>query len=86
MTSTATLIDIGVNFHSKQLAGLAAELIERAKNADVGAILATGTSLESSRSELALAHQHPGYIFSTAGVHPLGRSSDVVAGCDGMFV
>jgi TatD DNase family protein len=70
MTSTATLIDIGVNFHSKQLTGLAAELIERAKSANVGAILATGTSLESSRSELALAHQHSGYIFSTAGVHP----------------
>jgi len=64
------LIDIGVNFHSKQLAGLAPELISRAKEAGVGAILATGTSLESSMKELALAHQHPGYLYSTAGVHP----------------
>jgi TatD DNase family protein len=64
------LIDIGVNFHSKQLKGLEAELIERAKAAGVGAILATGTSWESSCSELALANQHPGYLYSTAGVHP----------------
>jgi TatD DNase family protein len=70
MTPTATLVDIGVNFHSKQLTGLATELIGRAKIANVGAILATGASLESSRSELALAHRHPGYLFSTAGVHP----------------
>jgi len=64
------LIDIGVNFHSKQLKGLAAELIERAKTAGLGAILATGTSWESSCSELTLAHQYPGYLYSTAGVHP----------------
>jgi TatD DNase family protein len=64
------LIDIGVNFHSKQLAGLAPELISRAKEAGVSAILATGTSLEASMKELALAHQHPGYLYSTAGVHP----------------
>lgn len=70
MTLNATLVDIGVNFHSRQLTGLASELIARAKDANVGAILATGTSLESSRSELALAHQHPGYLYATAGVHP----------------
>ncbi|KWU19097.1 TatD family hydrolase [Burkholderia cenocepacia] len=64
------LVDIGVNFHSKQLRGLADELIARAKLAGVGAVLATGTSLESSNSELALAQKHPGYLFSTAGVHP----------------
>ncbi|MGF6571642.1 TatD DNase family protein [Paraburkholderia sp. GAS333] len=70
MTLATPLVDIGVNFHSKQLTGLAPELIARAKDANVGAILATGTSVESSQSELALAHQHPGYLYSTAGVHP----------------
>lgn len=64
------LIDIGVNFHSRQLHGLTGELIARAKAADVVAILATGTSLESSRDELALAHGYPGYLYATAGVHP----------------
>ena len=64
------LIDIGVNFHSKQLRGLTDGLIERAKAAHVVAILATGTSLQSSHDQLALAHRYPGYLFSTAGVHP----------------
>jgi TatD DNase family protein len=64
------LIDIGVNFHSTQLHALTKELVDRAKASDVIAVLATGTSLESSQSELALAHAYPGYLFSTAGVHP----------------
>lgn len=63
-------IDIGVNFHSKQLHGLEDELISRAKAAGVAAILSTGTSEPSSKTELALARRHPGYLFSTAGVHP----------------
>ncbi|MDB5835120.1 MAG: Deoxyribonuclease TatD [Caballeronia sp.] len=64
------LIDIGVNFHSKQLRDLTDSLIERAKAADVSAILATGTSIQSSHEALALAHRYPGYLSSTAGVHP----------------
>ena len=57
------LIDIGVNFHSKQLRGLTNGLIERAKAADVVVILAAGTSLQSSHDQLALAHWYPGYLF-----------------------
>jgi TatD DNase family protein len=64
------LIDIGVNFHSKQLHDLTESLIERAQAADVSAILATGTSLQSSHEAWVLARRYPGYIFSTAGVHP----------------
>ncbi len=63
------LIDIGVNFHSSQLRGVGAELVERAAAAGVGAILATGTSLESSRTELAFARRHA-RVWSTAGMHP----------------
>jgi TatD DNase family protein len=63
------LIDIGVNFHSSQLRGVGAELVERAAAAGVVAILATGTSLESSRSELAFARGQS-RVWSTAGVHP----------------
>lgn len=64
------IIDIGVNFHSKQLHGKTGELVTRAKAAGVAAILATGTSLESSRNEHHLTSQFPGYLYSTAGVHP----------------
>jgi TatD DNase family protein len=64
------MIDIGVNFHSPQLKGKTQHLISEAKLAGLTAILATGTSLSSSRLARTLAESHPGYIWSTAGVHP----------------
>lgn len=60
MSPSANLVDIGVNFHSSQLKGLTLELLERARAAGVGAILATGTSLSSSEAASALALQHAG--------------------------
>ena len=52
------MIDIGVNFHSSQLKGLAAELLSRAAAAGVTHILATGTSLPASELALAFARAH----------------------------
>ena len=63
------LIDIGVNFHSSQLRGLGAELIQRAAAAGVHRILATGTSLAASRLALEFARTHE-HVWATAGVHP----------------
>jgi TatD DNase family protein len=63
-------IDIGVNFHSKQLAGKTGELIERACAAGVVQIMATGTSLASSLQALELACGYAGQVSATAGVHP----------------
>ncbi len=63
------LIDIGVNFHSSQLRDVGAELVARAAAAGVTGILATGTSLEASRTELAFARHHA-RVWSTAGMHP----------------
>jgi TatD DNase family protein len=73
-----SLIDIGVNFHSTQLKGLAPELISRAAAVGVTRILATGTSLGSSQSAFALAHAHP-RVWATAGVHPHTASEFTVA-------
>jgi TatD DNase family protein len=64
------LVDIGVNFHSAQLAAITSPLLARAKAAGVAQILATGTSLASSRLALDLARANPGVVFATAGVHP----------------
>ena len=50
------MIDIGVNFHSSQLKGLATELLSRAAAAGVTHVLATGTSLQASELALAFAH------------------------------
>jgi len=73
MISKPDLIDIGVNFHSSQLNGLSAELLQRASAVGVTDILATGTSLAASRQELAFAREHvdgPVRVWATAGVHP----------------
>lgn len=64
------MIDIGVNFHSSQLASITDSLLARAKAAGVAQILATGTSLSSSRLAVDLAKAHRGVVFATTGVHP----------------
>jgi TatD DNase family protein len=63
------MIDIGVNFHSSQLKGLAGDLLARAAAAGVTHILATGTSLHASELALAFARVHD-RVWATAGVHP----------------
>ncbi|MGT2457179.1 TatD family hydrolase [Cupriavidus basilensis] len=64
------LIDIGVNFHSSQIAPHTDTILERAVAAGVVAILATGTSLDASRKASDLARLHPRLLFATAGTHP----------------
>ncbi len=63
------LIDIGVNFQSKQLHGLTSALLARARSAGVGAVLATGTSVQSSGQAVDLASREAD-VWATAGVHP----------------
>jgi len=71
----AQLVDIGVNFHSAQWVSLTDQLLMRARAANVSQILATGTSVASSRLALELARANPGTVFATAGVHPHGAKS-----------
>ncbi|RRH80387.1 hypothetical protein EH244_30675 [Variovorax beijingensis] len=71
----AQLVDIGVNFHSAQLVSLTDQLLMRARAANVSQILATGTSVASSRLAFELARANPGTVFATAGVHPHGAKS-----------
>lgn len=62
--------DIGANLASSQFSKDLAQVIERARAAGVSAIDVTGTSVESSHAARRLALLHPGFLFSTAGVHP----------------
>jgi TatD DNase family protein len=64
------LIDIGCNLTHDSFAGDRAEVLERAQDAGVVQIIVTGASEEGSIAALKLAHQHPGKLFATAGVHP----------------
>ena len=45
-------------------------MLARAQAAGVVQMLVTGSSLATSAQALALARQHPGRLFATAGVHP----------------
>lgn len=76
------LIDIGVNLTHRSFARDRAEVIARAQGAGVRILILTGTSVAHSREALALAQQHPGTLFSTAGVHPheSGRCSPATRG------
>ena len=62
-------IDIGVNFHSNKILGQEESLLARAREANVQAIFATGTSLAASNMAVSLARKHND-VYATAGVHP----------------
>ena len=64
------MIDIGANLTNKRFDKDRAEVIERAKNKGVSALLVTGTNVEESRKALELCQQYPEYLACTAGVHP----------------
>jgi TatD DNase family protein len=65
-----SLIDIGANLGHDSFDHDREQIILEAKAAGLSAIIVTGTSVASSEKAAELAAQHPGYLFSTAGVHP----------------
>jgi TatD DNase family protein len=67
---TYSLIDIGANLGHDSFDHDREEVISQAKAAGLSAIIVTGTSVANSQKAAQLAAQHPGYLFSTAGVHP----------------
>lgn len=69
------MLDIGVNLTSRQFAQDADEVVSRARQAGVCGMMITGTSLKESNAALTLALRHPGFCWSTAGVHPHDASS-----------
>lgn len=63
------LVDIGANLTHASFRADLPEVLARAREAGVGAIIATGTSIAGSRAAQALAAGHA-QVFATAGVHP----------------
>jgi TatD DNase family protein len=64
------LFDIGANLaHDSFDADLDA-VLARAQAAGVTKIVVTGSSLDSTRTAIALAQQHPRRLYATAGLHP----------------
>jgi TatD DNase family protein len=57
------------------------ELVRRAREAGVGTILTVGTSVERSRTALALADEHDG-VYAILGIHP--HEAGAADGVDGL--
>lgn len=64
------MIDIGVNLSNTRFDKDREDVIFRAHQAGVNALLITGTSVDESIKAAKLCEDHTGYLFSTAGVHP----------------
>jgi TatD DNase family protein len=64
------LIDIGINLTHDSYDADRETVIEQAAAAGVTRLIVTGTTVEASRQAAALADQHAGRLFATAGVHP----------------
>jgi TatD DNase family protein len=64
------LVDIGLNLTHESFDADRNEVLERAAAVGVTRMLVTGSSVDHSRSAIALARQHPGSLRATAGIHP----------------
>jgi len=64
------LIDIGANLCHDSFDSDRDAVIARAARAGVAQMVVTGSDAASSRRSLALARQHAGVLFATAGLHP----------------
>ncbi|QCR37943.1 3'-5' ssDNA/RNA exonuclease TatD [Nissabacter sp. SGAir0207] len=68
------MFDIGVNLTSSQFAKDRPDVVARARAAGLRGMLITGTNAEESAEAAALAAEHPGFCWATAGVHPHAAS------------
>ncbi|MDH3218147.1 MAG: TatD family hydrolase [Gammaproteobacteria bacterium] len=64
------LIDIGVNLTHRSLMADLDAVLERAREAGVGKMIVTGTSINESEQAIALCERFPERLFSTCGIHP----------------
>jgi TatD DNase family protein len=64
------LIDIGANLTHDSFTTDLDQIIEEAQQAGIEHIIVTGTSVHGSQDAALLAEQHPGFLSSTAGIHP----------------
>lgn len=64
------MIDIGANLAHDSFDLDRDAVLARARDAGVGLIVVTGSSLESAQRAVELADQYPGQLYATAGLHP----------------
>ena len=66
----AALIDIGINLGHDSYDADRDAVLARARAAGVVQMVVTAATLSGTAGAIALARQHPGTLFATAGVHP----------------
>ena len=81
---TMQLVDIGANLTHESFRHDLPDVLARARAHGIARLVVTGASAEGSRDALALARQHPGVLFATAGVHP-HHASDFHAETEAML-
>ena len=77
MNSKITLIDSHAHIYYRDYAGDFDEMLQRAADAGIAAMLVVGTDIESSRESVELAEKYP-QIYAAVGIHPhdAGRVTD----------
>lgn len=63
-------IDIGANLCHDSFDSDRQDVLERAREAALQAIVVTGSCSQSVPAAIALAQQEKGYLYATAGIHP----------------
>ncbi len=69
MNTPLTIIDSHAHIYGPDFAADFTEMLQRAADAGVAAILTVGTDIESSRQSVELAEKHP-HIYASVGIHP----------------
>jgi len=64
------LIDIGANLAHDSFTDDLDLILEEARQSGIEHIIVTGTSVNGSQDAALLAQQYPGFLSSTAGIHP----------------
>ena len=67
---TPTFIDSHAHLADAAFAGDRDAVISRARDAGAAAIVCIGESLESAARAAEYSSEYPGFVFSTAGIHP----------------
>jgi TatD DNase family protein len=77
MNSSLTLIDSHAHIYYRDYAADFEEMLQRAGDAGLGAMLVVGTDPESSRESVELAEKYP-QLYAAVGIHPhdAGRVTD----------
>lgn len=70
LKNSLPLVDIGANLSHESFRHDLDQVLDAARTAGVEQIVVTGTSVAASHAAADLAGRFPGYLYSTAGIHP----------------